>query len=85
MTADQIYQIAVGVLLSLVSLFGGLWIRRLGRDMSDLQRAVERIREDYQRREDAQRDRDEFRQMLQDIKSVVNRLEDKLDRKADKP
>lgn len=84
MTADLIYQLATGILLSLVSLFGGMWLRRLGRDISDLERAVERIREDYQRREDAQRDRDEFRQMLQEIKSVVNRLEDKLDRKADK-
>jgi hypothetical protein len=49
MTPDQIYQI----LLGLVTLFGGIWIRRLQSDIRDLEEAVERIKDEYQRREDA--------------------------------
>ncbi|HCG2926660.1 TPA: hypothetical protein NJV01_003365 [Escherichia coli] len=84
MIPDQLYQIALTVLISLVALFGGIWIRRLQADISSLQSAVERIRDDYQRRDDAQRDYAMISENIKDIKNTLNRILDKLDKKADR-
>lgn len=80
MTPDQIYQL----LLGLVSLFGGIWIRRLQSDIRDLEDDVDRIRDEYQRRDDAQRDYALISDNIKDIKNTLNRILDKLDKKADR-
>ncbi|HDL8234122.1 TPA: hypothetical protein R5C98_001299 [Yersinia enterocolitica] len=80
MSPDQIYQL----LLGLVTLFGGIWIRRLQSDIRDLEEDVDRIRDEYQRRDDAQRDYTLISDNIKDIKNTLNRILDKLDKKADR-
>jgi hypothetical protein len=79
MTPDQIYQILLGGL----GLFGGIWIRRLQSDIRDLEKAVERIKDEYQRREDSRAtipaDRPHPR-----YQESVDRVLEKLDKKADR-
>lgn len=80
MTMDSAFQI----LLALVACFGGLWIRRLGQDISDLEKSVDRIRTEYQRREDASNNFTQFMDAIREIKSALDRMDSKLDKKADK-
>lgn len=80
MTPDQIYQILLGGL----GLFGGIWIRRLQSDIRDLEKAVDRIKDEYQRREDSRRDHDQLIDRIRDIKESVDRVLEKLDKKADR-
>ncbi|EMM7864328.1 MULTISPECIES: hypothetical protein [Enterobacteriaceae] len=80
MTSDMLYQL----LLGLVSLFGGIWIRRLQLDIRDLEESVDRIRTEYQRRDDALRDYSQVSDNIRDIKNSLNRILDKLDKKADR-
>lgn len=70
MTSDMLYQL----LLGLVSLFGGIWIRRLQLDIRDLEESVDRIRTEYQRRDDALRDYSQVSDNIRDIKNSLNRL-----------
>ena len=78
MTSDMLYQL----LLGLVTLFGGIWIRRLQLDIRDLEESVDRIRTEYQRRDDALRDYSQVSDNIRDIKNSLNRILDKLDKKA---
>lgn len=80
MTFDQAFQIA----LALVAFFGGMYIRRQQQDISDLEKAVERIREEYQRREDARHNQTALMDTMRDLRAAIERIEDKMDRKADK-
>ena len=80
MNPDQLYQL----LLGLVTLFGGIWIRRLQLDIRDLEESVDRIRTEYQRRDDALRDYSLVSDNIGDIKNSLNRILDKLDKKADR-
>ncbi|EOV2104617.1 hypothetical protein ACOD9E_004003 [Klebsiella pneumoniae] len=80
MNPDQLYQL----LLGLVTLFGGIWIRRLQLDIRDLEESVDRIRSEYQRRDDALRDYSQVSDNIRDIKNSLNRILDKLDKKADR-
>lgn len=80
MTFDQAFQIALG----LVAFFGGMYIRRQQQDISDLEKAVERIREEYQRREDARHNQTALMDTMRDLRAAIERIEDKMDRKADK-
>ncbi|CAH5326654.1 TPA: hypothetical protein ACMEVB_004203 [Klebsiella pneumoniae] len=80
MTSDMLYQL----LLGLVTLFGGIWIRRLQLDIRDLEESVDRIRTEYQRRDDALRDYSQVSDNIRDIKNSLNRILDKLDKKADR-
>lgn len=80
MTSDMLYQL----LLGLVTLFGGIWIRRLQIDIRDLEESVDRIRTEYQRRDDALRDYSQVSDNIRDIKNSLNRILDKLDKKADR-
>ncbi|MCL0587564.1 hypothetical protein [Klebsiella pneumoniae] len=80
MTSDMLYQL----LLGLVSLFGSIWIRRLQLDIRDLEESVDRIRTEYQRRDDALRDYSQVSDNIRDIKNSLNRILDKLDKKADR-
>ncbi|HCD3713910.1 TPA: hypothetical protein NBO32_005290, partial [Klebsiella pneumoniae] len=62
----------------------GIWIRRLQSDIRDLEKAVERIKDEYQRREDSRRDHDQLIDRIRDIKESVDRVLEKLDKKADR-
>ncbi|WP_314140413.1 hypothetical protein [Buttiauxella noackiae] len=80
MTLDTAFQIALG----LAALFGGIFIRRLNQDIHDLGKAVERIRDEYQRREDARNNYTAMMDMMKELRTAIERIDNKLDRKADK-
>lgn len=74
----------LGVAMTIISALGGLFIRSMQKDITDLETSVERIKNDYQRREDARRDQDSVMDALRDLKKTIERIDNKLDRKADK-
>lgn len=76
--------LAFNIALSLLSALGGLWLRSMNEDVRRLQYELTQVRQDYQRREDAQRDLQLMTGMMQDIKDSIQRIDNKLDRKADK-
>lgn len=80
MTTDMAFNIAIGI----IAFLGGLWVRTLQEDIKGVRGDLVNVRQDYQRREDAQRDMTLAVGMMQDIKNSVHRIENKLDRKADK-
>ncbi|WP_422854066.1 hypothetical protein [Citrobacter koseri] len=80
LTLDTAFQIALG----LVALFGGIVIRRLHSDIHDLEKAVERIRDEYQRREDARNNHNAIMDTMRELRAAIERIDNKLDRKADK-
>lgn len=80
MTLDTAFQIALG----LAALFGGIFIRRLNQDIHDLEKSVERIRDEYQRREDARNNYAAMMDMMKELRAAIERIDNKLDRKADK-
>ena len=97
-TAFKIFCAVTGVLLLSAALsalaapaawrlaagLGGLWIRQLQQELTELKRQSEQIRRDYQRRDDAAKTDDQLLDMLREVKTHIQRIEDKLDRKADK-
>ncbi|KNC89913.1 hypothetical protein [Trabulsiella odontotermitis] len=80
MSLDMAFQIA----LALAATFGTIWIRRLQKDISDLEKAVDRIRDEYQRREDARSNYDNMMDAMRELRAAIERIDNKLDRKADK-
>lgn len=68
---------ALQITLSLVAALGGMWMRTLQGDIKELERDMQLIRDHYQRRDDAHR---EFEQIM----VLLQRIEQKLDKKADK-
>ncbi|RLR18142.1 hypothetical protein D8L93_03545 [Sodalis-like symbiont of Bactericera trigonica] len=76
--------LAFNIALSLLSALGGLWLKSVSEELRRLQHELTQVRQDYQRREDAQRDLQLMTGMMQDIKDSIQRINNKLDRKADK-
>lgn len=75
---------AFQIILGLVSTLFGLWINELKKDITALEKSVENIKSDYQRREDAKTSFDLMMSALRDVKSAIDRIDSKLDKKADK-
>lgn len=80
LTLDTAFQICLG----LAATFGGLWIRGLQQDITGLEKAVESIKTEYQRREDAKSDFKNMMDALRDLRNAIDRIDTKLDKKADK-
>lgn len=80
MTLDVAFQIS----LSLVAALGGMWLKYLQSEIKEQRRTLELVRQEYQRRDDAQRDNSQVMELLRDVKRSVERIDEKLDRKADK-
>ena len=80
MTLDLGFQILLGI----VSAVFGLWVKELQKDISNLEKSVENIKTDYQRREDAKTNFDLMMSTLRDVRSAIDRIDGKLDKKADK-
>lgn len=80
MTLDTAFQIALG----LAALFGGIFVRRFNQDIHDLEKTVERIRDEYQRREDARNNHTSIMDSMRELRAAIERIDNKLDRKADK-
>ncbi|EHT03176.1 TPA: hypothetical protein MAQ46_003922 [Klebsiella pneumoniae] len=78
------FEVAFNIVLAITStLFGGL-IRYLFTEIKELRTAVQAVRTEYQRRDDARRDNDQLLDLLREVKRSVEHIDQKLDRKADK-
>ncbi|EPV8934273.1 TPA: hypothetical protein U5D73_000748 [Yersinia enterocolitica] len=75
---------AFQIILGLVSTLFGLWINELKKDITALEKSVEKIKTDYQRREDAKTSFDLLMSTLREVRSAIDRIDSKLDKKADK-
>lgn len=80
MTIEMAFNIAIGIIAAL----GGMWLRSLQEELKSTRSELASIRNEYQRREDAQRDNQIMTGLMQDIKRSIERIDGKLDRKADK-
>jgi len=80
-----------GVLLTLISTFGGLWLRRLNTDqaaavarMDALQRELSALREQMAREANDYTRRAEMQELIQRIETKIDRLADKFYAQQDK-
>ena len=91
MTPEMLYN----ALLSFIAAVGWYWVRgidkkqdedktRMDRMERDMRDEVRDIRSEYQRRDDAAREAEQTRSLLNEIKTDIRGISDKLDRKADK-
>lgn len=84
MTPDMLYN----ALLSFVAAIGWYWVRSIDKkqeeDKQRMDRIEERIRTEYQMRDDARRDNDRLYNELHEIRNQMTRISEKIDQKADK-
>lgn len=80
MTDTMLY----GALLSLLSAVLWYWVRGVDERGKDNRREIERVKELYQRRDDARHDTAQVLALLNDMKKNLEKINDKLDKKADK-
>ncbi|EPP7669463.1 hypothetical protein ACUVNR_004579, partial [Yersinia enterocolitica] len=66
---------AFQIILGLVSTLFGLWINELKKDITALEKSVENIKTDYQRREDAKTNFDLMMTTLRDVRSAIDRID----------
>ena len=80
MTEQMLY----GALLTLLSGVLWHWVRGVDERGKENKRAIEDVKERYQRRDDAGKDYQSLYHLMQDVRAQVEKINDKLDRKADK-
>lgn len=74
MTLDMAFQIA----LALAATFGTIWIRRLQKRHYRPEKAVDRIRDEYQRREDAKSNYTAMMDAMRELRAAIERIDNKL-------
>ena len=81
MSTEQLLAIAIG----LVSFFGGLWVRTIQSDLKDLGKS----QSNYVLREDLHRElsgiTNHLTRIEQKVDSFVQRIDERLEKKADRP
>ncbi|TXE27136.1 hypothetical protein FOT62_22720 [Serratia marcescens] len=77
-------EMVLHVALWLVASFGGLWIAQLKYALHKQGQLIEGIQRDYLRRDDASDRMDTLKELVIDVRDRMVRLDEKLDRKADK-
>lgn len=78
-------EMAFNILMSIAAAAIGLSVRRLFSQLDEQAKTIIDMRLDYQTRTEARQYMDDLKQGLADIKADLNKLNDKLDKKADKP
>ena len=77
-------EFAFNILMSIVAAAIGLIVRRLFTQVDDMQKLTQQMRVDYQSREQALLENQTITKALDRIEQKIERVNDKLDRKADK-
>ena len=78
-------EMAFNILMSIAAAAIGLSVRRLFSQLDEQSKTIIDMRLNYQTRDDTRQYMDDLKQGLADIKADLSKLNDKLDRKADKP
>ena len=86
MTADKMMtlDIAFNIALSIAAALGGLWLKNINETLKEHRRIMDDIKMDYQLRIDARTDNERIMKALYNIQRSVERISDKLEKKADK-
>lgn len=86
MTADKMMtlDIAFNIALSIAAALGGLWLKNINETLKEHRRIMDDIKMDYQLRIDARTDNERIMKALDNIQRSVERISDKLEKKADK-
>ena len=77
-------EMAFNILMSIAAAAIGLSVRRLFAQVDDMQKLTQQMRVDYQSREQALLENQAITKALDRIEQKIERVNDKLDRKADK-
>ena len=77
-------EMAFNILMSIAAAAIGLSVRRLFSQVDDMQKLIQQMRVDYQSREQALLENQTITKALDRIEQKIERVNDKLDRKADK-
>ena len=77
-------EMAFNTLMSIAAAAIGLSVRRLFTQVDDMQKLIQQMRVDYQSREQALLENQTITKALDRIEQKIERVNDKLDRKADK-
>ena len=77
-------EMAFNILMSIAAAAIGLSVRRLFTQVDDMQKLIQQLRVDYQSREQALLENQTITKALDRIEQKIERVNDKLDRKADK-
>lgn len=72
------------IALGLIATFGGLWIRSLQAEIKRLSIALDEVSKTYQRRDETLVMMQSIKDITFDIRNRIDRIDGKLDRKADK-
>lgn len=75
MTEQMLY----GALLTLLSGVLWYWVRGVDERGKENKRAIEDVKERYQRRDDAAKDYERLYQLMRDVQAQVGKINDKLD------
>lgn len=75
MTEQMLY----GALLTLLSGVLWYWVKNVDERGKDNRRALEDVKERYQRRDDAAKDYERLYQLMRDVQAQVGKINDKLD------
>ncbi len=76
--------LAFQIAMALVAFFGGIWVNRMHADIKELRNSLQGVRDTYARRDDFSREYTNLVDMLKDVKLRLEKLDEKLDHKADK-
>ena len=77
-------EMAFNIVMSIAAAAIGLSVRRLFTQVDDMQKLIQQMRVDYQSREQALLENQTITKALDRIEQKIERVNDKLDRKADK-
>ena len=78
-------EMGFNILMTIAAAVIGFSVRRLFSQLDEQAKTIIDMRLDYQTRTEARQYMDDLKQGLADIKADLNKLNDKLDKKADKP
>ncbi|MFV5906040.1 hypothetical protein [Klebsiella oxytoca] len=80
MTLEIAFNIALGIAATL----GGLWLKNITENIKEHRRIMDEIKMQYQLRTDARADNDRIMKSLENIQRTIERISDKLEKKADR-
>lgn len=77
-------EMVLHVALWLIAAFGSFIIAQLKYELHKQRSMIDEIMRDFMRREDASERMDNLKELVIDVRDRINRMDEKLDRKADK-
>ncbi|MEZ3140817.1 hypothetical protein ACBQ88_17255 [Citrobacter braakii] len=77
-------EIAFNIAMAIAATLGGLWLKNMTETLKEHRRIMDDIKMGYQLRTDARTDSERIMKSLDNIQRSIERISDKLEKKADK-